>query len=102
MIVRASRMSVMHTTTQQCVKHYGGHRRVGEKFVKHDCLVLIRTIGVIGLIVVRDVIGEYPPGLYRNLLPMGIAQVVPNRESLQIVGKRCKISPQHFSKMLSN
>ncbi|TWT97215.1 hypothetical protein Pla100_23650 [Neorhodopirellula pilleata] len=25
-IVRAIRVSVMHATTQQCVKHYGGHR----------------------------------------------------------------------------
>ena len=33
--VRVSRMSVMHATTQQCVKHYGGHRRIGEELVKH-------------------------------------------------------------------
>lgn len=39
MIVRAIRMSVMHTTTQQCVKHYGGHRRIGEEFMKHGRFV---------------------------------------------------------------
>ena len=33
--VRVSRVSVMHATTQQCVKHYGGHRRIGEELVKH-------------------------------------------------------------------
>ncbi|MCO8123351.1 hypothetical protein NHH03_16495 [Stieleria sp. TO1_6] len=33
--VRVTRVSVMHATTQQCVKHYGGRRRIGEKFVKH-------------------------------------------------------------------
>ena len=25
--VRVTRVSVMHATTHQCVKHYGGHRR---------------------------------------------------------------------------
>jgi hypothetical protein len=33
--VRVTRVSVMHATTQQCVKHYGGHRRIGEELVKH-------------------------------------------------------------------
>ncbi|WP_160168220.1 hypothetical protein [Novipirellula maiorica] len=33
--VRVTRVSVMHATTQQCVKHYGGHRRKGEELVKH-------------------------------------------------------------------
>ena len=49
--VRVTRVSVMHATTQQCVKHYGGHRRVGEELVKHGRFVGIRTIGVLRLIV---------------------------------------------------
>ncbi|QDT05141.1 hypothetical protein K227x_35400 [Rubripirellula lacrimiformis] len=49
--VRVTRVSVMHATTQQCMKHYGGHRRIGEEFVKHVRFVRTRTIGVLRLIV---------------------------------------------------
>ncbi|GAA4469613.1 hypothetical protein GCM10023156_61930 [Novipirellula rosea] len=49
--VRVIRVSVMYTTPQQCVKHYGGHRRVGEEFMKHRYFVRTLTIGILRLIV---------------------------------------------------
>ena len=49
--VRVICVSMMHATTQQCVEHYGGHRRVGDEFVKHGRFVKTRATGVVGLVV---------------------------------------------------
>lgn len=60
--VRVPRVNVMHATTQQCVKHYGGHRRVGEELVKHGHFLESRTIGVFRLPI--SSIGFDAAGLY--------------------------------------
>ncbi|ELP30052.1 hypothetical protein RBSWK_06140 [Rhodopirellula baltica SWK14] len=43
--VRVPRMSVVHATTQQCMKHYGGHRREGEELVIHGRFEDVLTFG---------------------------------------------------------
>ena len=51
MTVRTTRVSVMHATTQQCVKHYRSHRDDREQISEHGRFGRIWGTGKTGIVV---------------------------------------------------
>ena len=51
MTVRTTRVSVMHATTQQCVKHYRSHRGDRKQISEHGRFGWIRATGITGTVV---------------------------------------------------
>ena len=50
-ILRTTRVSVMHATTQQCMKHYRGHRGDREQVSEHGNFCEIRVTGITGTVI---------------------------------------------------
>ncbi|TWU05580.1 hypothetical protein [Stieleria varia] len=91
--VRVTRVSVMHATTQQRVKHYGDHRRIGEELVKHGRFEKCPDDWQNSTNRRSITIEIWPVGLQLNYAGRAMHNLYQSQISGESLGKTAKTSP---------